>query len=95
MKFIRTFFLFLFCLFFPITGQAITADYSGLFTRLSDRGLHQFLYDCGGLVDVCVKGNIAYTIDDFHGLQIFDCSERTNLRRSQKSSQACEARSWL
>jgi len=52
-----------------------TFDYTTIWTHLSDKVVPHFLYDCGGLVDVVVKGNFAYTIDDFTGLQIVDCTD--------------------
>lgn len=54
---------------------SVTFDYTTVWTNLSDKILPHFLYDCGGLVDVAVKGNTAYTIGSHYGLQIVDCTD--------------------
>ncbi len=56
-------------------AASVTFDYTTIWSHLSDRIVPHFLYDCGGLADVAVKGNIAYTIDDYNGLQVVDCTD--------------------
>ena len=61
-----------------VPAPAATFDYTTLWAHLTDTEIHHFLYDCGGLVDVAVKGNFAYTIDDHYGLQVVDCIDPTS-----------------
>ena len=60
----------------PIAGAA-TFDYTTLWTHLADTELDHFLYDCGGVVDLVVKGNFAYAVDSWQGLQVIDCTDPT------------------
>ncbi len=60
-------------------AAAETMDYSTLWAHLSDQEVERFLYDCGGLVDVALKGNFAYTVDDFYGLQVIECGDPSDL----------------
>jgi hypothetical protein len=87
------------CLFMTLMASpagSVTFDYTPVWTNLSDKIVPHFLYDCGGLVDVAVKGNTAYTIDSFYGLQIVDCTDpqdfsyRGYLGISSHSPRRCE-----
>ena len=68
------------CLVLPAgLAGAETFDYTTCWTHLTDQELHHFLYDCGGVVDLAVKGNFAYAADDWQGLQVVDCTDPLEL----------------
>lgn len=50
-------------------------DYTTHWTHLVDTELNRFLYDCGGAADLAVKGNMAYLVDSYAGLQVIDCTD--------------------
>jgi hypothetical protein len=59
-------------------APAATFDYTTLWAHLSDVEVLHYSVEFGGLVDVVVKGNIAYTINDY-GLQVVDCADPTSI----------------
>jgi len=58
---------------------AATFDYTTLWTHLSDVEVPWYTSDSGGLEDVVVKGNFAYTISGGIGLYIVDCTDPTSI----------------
>ena len=58
---------------------AATFDYTTLWTHLADMELDRYNYDCGGVVDVAVKGHFAYAVDGWQGLQVVDCTDPTSI----------------
>ena len=61
------------------TASAATFDYTTIWAHLADVEIPQYDIESGGLVDVVVKGNNAYTIDNSYGLQIVDCADPTSI----------------
>ena len=59
-------------------APAATFDYTTLWAHLSDVEVPRYNSEFGGLVDVVVKGNFAYTINDYR-LQVVDCSDPTSI----------------
>ncbi|MFC1573307.1 LVIVD repeat-containing protein, partial [Candidatus Eisenbacteria bacterium] len=59
------------------SAGAVTFDYTTLWTHLADTELDHYIYDCGGVVDLAVKGNFAYAVDSWQGLQVIDWTDPT------------------
>jgi len=71
-------FLAVLVVFFSPPVISETLDYTSLWARLVDTKLQHFGYDCGGAVDLAVKGNFAYLVDEQSGLQVIDCTDPTD-----------------
>ncbi len=71
----RIFLIFCLCCFLPTApAQSTTFDYTTIWTHLADTECQYYQSEYGGLVDLAIKGNFAYSVDDYGGLHILDCT---------------------
>ncbi len=56
-------------------GLADETDYAPYWAHLSDVRCPHFVYDCGGYIDLGVKGTFAYAVSEHIGLEIIDVSD--------------------
>ncbi len=61
------------------SAPAATFDYTTLWAHLSDVEVPHYTSDSGGLVDLVVKGNMAYTLSGGIGLYVVDCTDPTSI----------------
>lgn len=68
-----------FVIFLAGLALAATFDYTTLWAHLSDVEVPHYTLDSGGLKDVVIKGNFAYTVSWGIGLYIVDCTDPTSI----------------